>query len=115
MVLVCQPGQRTEVILLPATISRFRPEKPTHADDDYADISRVIDREDDEIIDQNQWDMNECADAKNQQMDQDAYVRGAPAPKPASTLVLVKVDSSDSIRSSRDFHRTGIRKPSEYP
>jgi hypothetical protein len=115
MVLVCQPGQRTKVILLPATISRFRPEKPTHADDDHADINRVINREDHEIVDQNQWDMNECADAKSQQMDQDADVRRAPAPKPDSTLVLVKVDSSDSIPSSRDVHRTGIRKPSEYP
>jgi Transmembrane secretion effector len=111
----CQPGQGTKVILLPATISRFQPEKSSNADGHHADVKCVVDRKNHEVIGKNQRNMDKCADAENQEMHYNADFRWGPSPKPDCTLVLFEVDRLTSIRSSRDFRGTGIRKLSENP
>ena len=83
-------------------IARFRPEKSPNADDYDADIECVVQREDHEVIDQNQRNMNQSTHPKNQQVHQDADVRRAPLPKPVGPLVLVEIDRLYSIRSPRD-------------
>ena len=110
-----QPGQGTKIILLPASISRFPPEKSSYADDHDTDINGVIDRKHYEVIGKNQWNMDKGTKAKNQEMYQNADFRWAPVPKPDCALVLFEVDRLTSVRSSRDFHGTGIRKPLENP
>jgi len=75
----------------------------------------MVDGKNDEVVGNNQWNMDKRADAENQEMQHNADFRWAPLPKPDCTLVLFKVNTPTSIRSSRDFRRTGIRKLSENP
>jgi hypothetical protein len=75
----------------------------------------VVDRKDHKVIGKNQWNMDKCADAQNQEMHHNADFRWAPLPNPDCTLVLFEVNTLTLIRSSRDFCRTAIRKLSENP
>jgi hypothetical protein len=109
------PGQAAKIVLLPATKLRFLPKKSPSADDDHADIEGVVDREDHEVVGQDQRNMDERADAENQEMDQDADIRRAPSPKPAGPLVLFEIDGLKLVGRLRDFGRTGIRKLTENP
>jgi hypothetical protein len=109
------PGQATKIVLLPATKSRFLPKKTSSTDDHHADIEGVVDREDHEVVGQDQRNMNEGADAENQEMHHDADIRRAPSPKPEGSLVLFEIDGLKSIGRSRDFGGTGIRKLTENP
>ena len=111
----CQSRQGTKVILLPAKISRFQPEKSTDANGHDADIKCVVDRKNHEVSAKNQRNMDQCADAENQEMHKNADFRWAPLPKPDCTLVLFEVNRLNSVRSSHHFHGTGIRKLSENP
>src|SRR4029077_6232464 len=107
IVFFCQPGQRAKVVLFPTTISRFQPEKSSNADNHDADIQCMVDRKSHEVISKDQGNVDQCADAENQEMDQNADVGGAPLPKPDCALVLFEVDRLPSVRSAGQFRWAG--------
>jgi hypothetical protein len=105
-----EPGERTKVILFPATISRFQPEKSAHVNGHDADINCVVNSKKDEIVSKNQRNMDQGADSEHQEMGQNLNVRGAPSPKPGCTIIFLEVNRPSASRSLHDFLGAGIRK-----
>jgi hypothetical protein len=112
---VSKPGQGSKIIVLPAAISGFQPKKPTNADRHNADIKNVVDGKNDEVIGKDQRNMNQRANAEDHEMHHHTDFRRTPSPKPIGASILFEVNPLNSIRGSRDFRRTGIRKFSKNP
>jgi hypothetical protein len=68
---IFEPCERAQIILSPAALLRFEPKKSPYANGHDSDVERMVNRKNHEIVGENQGDVNQRANAEDQQMNHD--------------------------------------------